>query len=50
MNVMSFLEIKFYQYFHYQVEGKVDFMLETKLRQNASIIKDRILDAFLDVL
>jgi hypothetical protein len=50
MNVMSFLEIKFYQSFHYQVEGKVDFLLETKLRHNSLIIKDKLVDVFVRIL
>lgn len=49
-NVMSFLEIKFYQYFHFQVTGKMDFMLQTKLRSNTMQIKDRILQSFIKVL
>ena len=52
LNVLSFLEIKFYQYFYFEVpvQAKATFDFENKLRHNAHLMKEFILDVFFTIL
>lgn len=50
MNVMSFLEIKFYQYFHSQPERGTEEQLQNVLRHNAACLSQRVVDVFVRVL
>jgi len=50
MNVVSFLEIKHYQYFHEQPDKLLRETLQNTLRQNAATISQYIVDVFVRLL